>query len=455
MSEQLQPIFPACECVAHQGWYRQFLGWQQDKMEVDVSSCMRKCFLCKKMASRPSDIRKHLKSQHGVRVREAYPGRRKIERPFILDANPFEDVLRSLQDVCGSEILQILRDGDLTALEQVSGDTVGLWEETCGVLPRKYDATSCWKEAPPRDTDVFQALHRMTGSPPQLPTECLPGEEWRVMNNGTAVENTEIAKVFYYTLSGQFNPNLYAIGHKSPNPVPGGALQVPGASRLCAFHMTEPIFNVSPKGSWVDLHIDNGTDAISVTIGGCTKVWCMWPPSRENLELYEGVKTMPFKLNKISSLLKNGIIFSSDSSEAVIIPAGCIHGTFTLTPGFLASAEFMTLHTVGPAAECLTRGFFGPLHHEIDPNCIYLFLNAFEIALQNGKPEKALKSWETAQKALRSAASTDMLFRKTAKQVWRRFLHAPDAPKKCPCGRQEEGKSLASHVKKDHCNYLY
>lgn len=127
----------------------------------------------------------------------------------------------------------------------------------------------------------------------------------------------------------------------------------------------------------------------------------------------------------------------------------------TLTGGFLASAEFISPHTVDPAAQCLTRGFFGPLHHKSDMNCMYLFIDAFEIALLNGRMREAIDSWDVAQKPLLLAALADLAFKRAAKTIWDNFLQAADAPKRCPCGEQKEGTLLADHVKESHYPYLY
>lgn len=86
---------------------------------------------------------------------------------------------------------------------------------------------------------------------------------------------------------------------------------------------------------------------------------------------------------------------------------------------------------------------------------MYLFIDAFEIALLNDRMREAIDSWDVAQKPLLLAASADLAFKRAAKTIWDNFLQAVDAPERCPCGEQKEGTLLTDHVKESHCPYLY
>ncbi|KUJ09519.1 uncharacterized protein LY89DRAFT_724483 [Mollisia scopiformis] len=104
--------------------------------------------------------------------------------------------------------------------------------------------------------------------------------------------------------------------------------------------------NVTPKGSFVDLHHDITRRGLSKTIGKCKKIWLLFPSTPENLELYIASAGFSNRLARIGSKLRGGIIVETDSAHELEFPAGTLHAVFTTIGGFLAGINYST-------AECL------------------------------------------------------------------------------------------------------
>ena len=104
--------------------------------------------------------------------------------------------------------------------------------------------------------------------------------------------------------------------------------------------------NATPSYAFMDLHIDRGMDAISSCIGGCRKVWLMWPPTQQNLTEMRRLDCQR-NFRMLRSQLDNGIIVeTSDNTMVLHIPAGWVHATFTIKGGFLGGITAVTAESI-------------------------------------------------------------------------------------------------------------
>lgn len=87
-------------------------------------------------------------------------------------------------------------------------------------------------------------------------------------------------------------------------------------------------------------------DGTSTTIDECEKIWLLFPGTTRNLSLMKGEDGLQAKLARIGGLLEGGAIVRTTSSDALYIPAGCIHAVFTIRGGFLAAVECTTARSV-------------------------------------------------------------------------------------------------------------
>ncbi len=92
--------------------------------------------------------------------------------------------------------------------------------------------------------------------------------------------------------------------------------------------------NMTPKFTFVDVHIDHGMEAVSICVGRCRKIWFLWPPTPKNLrEMRRLDHRQSDRL--IRSYLDHGILLETDGTTGIHVPAGWLHATFTIEAGFL------------------------------------------------------------------------------------------------------------------------
>lgn len=153
---------------------------------------------------------------------------------------------------------------------------------------------------------------------------------------------------------------------------------------------------------------------MSQSIGYSERIWLLWPPTKQNLELYTRFTGESGLLTKIASELVGGYIACVDSSMVVYLPPGWLHATFTTKPGTLVGINFASLEGLDTMARSVAihvpylfrtaqtvlediseyrKAVFSFLDDEHEPQLITAVLKSW-VLFMDGKPEAALQHSE-------------------------------------------------------------
>ncbi len=145
--------------------------------------------------------------------------------------------------------------------------------------------------------------------------------------------------------------------------------------------------NVTPANTVVDVHIDQGTNGLSVGLGHESdpsllkvhKIWFFWPPTKYNLTMYEELKrTGGLRLLR-SGELEHGLTTEFGINQGVFLPAGWLHATVTIQSGFLGGITINSPDTIRLASKLKAMDI------RLQPQDLALhldnYLDAIEVAL--------------------------------------------------------------------------
>jgi len=143
-----------------------------------------------------------------------------------------------------------------------------------------------------------------------------------------------IQKIMYEVKDNSTNPgqNNHAIIN-----IPLRSLDARLPTVIAAEHYMHPEvaelnneMNLVPRRFTFDLHIDFGQIAFSVMSGDGVKIWCLFPPSSSNLEVFYPQSSLDAKFVRLCSTLQDGMVIVQTRGQAVYIPSGWLHVTHTL-----------------------------------------------------------------------------------------------------------------------------
>jgi len=112
------------------------------------------------------------------------------------------------------------------------------------------------------------------------------------------------------------------------------------------------------------------------------KVWVMYSPTHHNLQWMAEHRGQQAKLARGTAVLEGGVVAHTTSAEAIYLPAGCLHGVFTIAGGFLMSIDCTTPRSVWPFAQYLRYNVQAELEAYEQRNCYFLFLDSLDVALR-------------------------------------------------------------------------
>lgn len=158
----------------------------------------------------------------------------------------------------------------------------------------------------------------------------------------------------------------------------------------------------------------------------------------------------------------------TDSSEALYIPAGCIHAVYTLHGGFLITLEFMTPVSVKVLSTLLNAQFDRFKDQWLQSELPGQFLESVELALTQNQVQVGMEAWINTQDRLRLWFDKDQDFHestrnqywmdrragweKKVRDVWATFFRSSHSRSSlsCPCKRMRRGQTLQEHFYAEH-----
>lgn len=369
-------------------------------------------------------------------VRPEYHGERRIVNETI------EELLRNgnFEHCLPSDLTR----ADLCTLDEVTESTASVWKQYTTRPPVVVVANGCFTSAEPTVEDLWRAGFSAKGS--------------KVFVNGEENERPDNFALAFFQLH---RPNkrcpISVIGIQPSKTALSSEYLVPSslATYVTAHAQRDIIYNLTPKYSFVDLHIDYGADGISKTIGDCEKYWFLFPPTERNLDLLSSAHGEQGKLRKILNHLECGIIAKTQSSEALYIPAGCIHATYTTAGGFLVAKDFVTTRTYQYIALLMRSKYFQTFDVGSRELCLKWFAISLEIAAQYQPVLAVCEAWVGVEDVLKALApKLQLRVLRRAKDCFGEALEeAGDTVTQCPCGWKRKRCTFKSHWQETHLSF--
>jgi hypothetical protein len=340
--------------------------------------------------------------------------------------------------------LESLEKADLYTLNTVPEAVGDAWRRSTTRPPVIVSAKGCFTSAEPSSERLWQASFGTKGS--------------KVFVNGEENTNRDNFALAFRQL---FEPNLHCpitvIGIQPTKSALPSEYLVPGslATYVTAHNQRDIVYNLTPKYSFVDLHIDYGADGISKTLGDCEKYWFLFPPTAYNLNLLASVHGDHGKLSKLLQTLEYGIITRTKASEALYIPSGCIHATYTTTGGFLVAKDFVTTHTFGAIVSLMRSEYFKVFDSQSRELCLKWFMTSIEVALEYRRFSNVFESWVAAESVLRTLARKDQawIYRRARNCFEDALSEISEGVARCPCGWKQMQGTFKTHWRKTHLEH--
>ena len=228
--------------------------------------------------------------------------------------------------------------------------------------------------------------------------------------------------------------------------------------------------NITPKYSFVDIHIDRGTDGISHAMHGCSKFFFLYPPTSNNLEHYKALINHDCIISRAN--FEHGIAAYVDHASAIYLPAGWLHATVTLSGGFLTGITFLAAESIHITSACFAIEI-ATRPAEFGQNSD-LYLTALSLALQSNQDvvqQDAIREWialrgklmvlfvehkkDKTQKSKDKEKTTKNLkaFEKNVSDLWFAWLEEKgNCLQSCSCGW--EGGFFVDHFLEEHLQPL-
>ncbi|KAI6294540.1 hypothetical protein MCOR34_009693 [Pyricularia oryzae] len=137
----------------------------------------------------------------------------------------------------------------------------------------------------------------------------------------------------------------------------------------CKPDMT-PRLVIGPSSGFTDVHIDNGTHILALMAAGVSKLWGIWPGTKENAETLsklkceaiseaqaKGAKNPDFVLHKAVQELQDGIWFLTRPMDLLYLRPGTLHVVYTLAGGILVGCNFVSADDVQATARAVDMGW--------------------------------------------------------------------------------------------------
>ena len=205
---------------------------------------------------------------------------------------------------------------------------------------------------------------------------------------------------------------------------------------------------LTPKFAFTDLHLDT-SDGISSPLGNCRKMWLVFPPTAKDLQLMKKADGQRAKLDRIGSQLEVGLTFTTSSTEAIYLPAGCIHAVITLEGGFLVAVDFLTPLSSKPHSAMILAGLDDSgAASQFRQEVYRRFLSSADHGLAFRQEALVLSSWIEALEKIRRYAKESPKWKAAATKVWEEFFKKAKEGV-CACGKQGKTR-FVDHFKKNH-----
>lgn len=233
----------------------------------------------------------------------------------------------------------IRRSEGLTTLPAT--ETIHLWQDLFQDAPALYPASEYWVKKPAYDDLLNELVHEFDK------------RETKVYVRGRPhfpCDNAPFSKV----LRQLRDPNASSTYYTTNMSTCVAQIRMP--ERFIGTHpyyMDNNILtniNITPKYTFVDLHINHGKHVVTTSHGGCVKLWATYPLTDENRRLYAKECAQNDIFIRLHDKLERGVFLITTDDVVIKLPPGCLHATLTLRGGVVPGFEYTTASCLGVSA---------------------------------------------------------------------------------------------------------
>jgi hypothetical protein len=159
------------------------------------------------------------------------------------------------------------------------------------------------------------------------------------------------------------------------------------------------------------------------------------------------------KLLRILDRLEAGILVETTAAQALYIPAGCIHATFTMEGGYLIANNFTTSKSINAISAFIAAGLDTSLPSTAREVCFGWFERCLDVSLAHQQFNPVIKAWIAAESHLSVWASSHRQWRTNIRRLWEQYLD-DNAQVVCSCGTQNPNTTISEHLFSTHLQFL-
>ncbi|KAH7114116.1 hypothetical protein EDB81DRAFT_921206 [Dactylonectria macrodidyma] len=248
-------------------------------------------------------------------------------------------------------------------------------QDSSGFTPVIFPDEECWTN--PNDNGLLNEI-----------LQSFDQNRDKVYSVGAPHKPDEVANL-YDVIEQLYEPNVrcpkYAVNLASET-----AIRKP---ERFIHHKTDPhvtlttTTNITPQYARVDVHADRGYHVISILRKNGIKLWGFYPPTKQNLELYRQHRVSDSIFIQHHNEFQGGKFCVQQHGEAMYIPPGYLHITYTVKGGILPGTQYLTQDCLSVASHLLEidRSTCGLSDGDCQPllETIYLNLQSNEPSNQN------------------------------------------------------------------------
>ncbi|KAH7357093.1 hypothetical protein BKA65DRAFT_580384 [Rhexocercosporidium sp. MPI-PUGE-AT-0058] len=325
-------------------------------------------------------------------------------------------IIREMLTGFHSQTLNKILALSFSTFNHYSDQTICMWNESTTTIPRVFRAAECWDEEkiPSMTKLLLSTIHHIESSMGKADRGY---DVYRRSEQSTTVDpRLAIAQLVEPSEAGP----VVLIGL---NILPQGIFHVLVSLSEFVEGVEEDNQQLllTPKYAFTDLHMDT-SDGVSSPIGQCRKLWMVFPPTTKNLVLMKQAEGQRAKLDRIGKKLEGGLVFRTNSDEAIYLPAGCIHAVIPLQGGFLIATDFTTPLSSKPYAAMINAGLDDSGAADTFRLEVFRrFLSSVDYGLSCKHEALAITSW-IGTLNIRRYAKVCQNWKKTAIKVWNEFF---------------------------------
>ncbi|KAH9206302.1 hypothetical protein DL95DRAFT_469762 [Leptodontidium sp. 2 PMI_412] len=371
--------------------------------------------------------------------------RNKCSKPSLAANDcPSLIIRESLAEFCSQTVNKILAL-HLSNFDNRSQRTNCLWAKSTTTVPRVFRAAECWDEEnlPSTTKLVLSTLNHIEASKEKVDRGY---DVYRRSEQSSTVDpSLAIAQLVEPSEAGP----VVLIGLDI---LPQGIFHIPVSLSEFVEGVEEANQQLllTPKYAFTDSHVDT-SDSMSSPMGQCRKLWMVFPPTTKNLKLMKQADGQRAKLDRIGKNLEGGLVFTTNSEEAISLPAGCIHSVITLQGGFLIATDFTTPLSSKPYTAMINAGLDDSGAAETFRLEVFKrFLSSVDYGLACKHEVLAITSWIGTLENIHPYSNDNPSWKKAAFKVWDEFFKKKETKELvCVCGHQGKAK-FGDHFKRAH-----